>query len=59
MFWIDSSRIRVRAVVMLPAGRRFNKDFFTGTVLPSIFDDRALSRRQLKANGHILHLDKA
>jgi hypothetical protein len=34
---------------MLPAGQTFNKDFFAATVLPSIVDDRALSRPKLKA----------
>jgi hypothetical protein len=58
MSWIDSSRTRVRAVVVLPAGRSFNKDFFAGTLLPSIVDDKALSRRELKANGPFRHLDK-
>jgi hypothetical protein len=59
MFWIDFSTTYIGAVVMLPAGRSVNKDFFNGTVLPSIFDDRALSRPKLKASGTFLRLDNA
>jgi hypothetical protein len=44
---------------MLPAGQNFNKDFFAGTVLPSIVDDRALIFPKPKASGTVLHLDNA
>jgi hypothetical protein len=59
MFWIDFCRTGIRAVVMLPAWQCFNKDFFAGTVLPSIVGDRALSRPKLKVSGTFLHLDIA
>jgi hypothetical protein len=44
---------------MLPAWQCFNKDFFAGTVLPSIVGDRALSRPKLKISATFLHLDIA
>jgi hypothetical protein len=44
---------------MLPAGQSFNKNFFAGTVLPSIVQDRELSRPKLKASGTFLDLDNA
>jgi histone-lysine N-methyltransferase SETMAR len=59
MFWVDFSRTGIGAVVMLPAGQSFNKDFFTGTVLPAIVEDRAQNRPKMKANGTFLHLDNA
>jgi hypothetical protein len=59
MFWIDFSRTGIGVVMMLPAEQSFNKDFFDGMVLPSIVEDRALSRPKLKANGPFLHLDNA
>jgi hypothetical protein len=59
MFWIAFPRRDVGAVVMLPAGQCFNKDFFAGTVLPSIADDRVLSPPKLKANETFLYLDNA
>jgi hypothetical protein len=51
MFWIDSSRTGIGAVVMPPAGQSFNKDFFAGTVPVSAVDDEALSCPKLKASG--------
>jgi hypothetical protein len=57
MFWIDFSWTGIGVVVVLPAGQRFNKDFFAGAMLPNIVDDRALSRPKLKANGTFLDLD--
>jgi hypothetical protein len=41
MCWIDFSRTGIGAVVMLPGQQTFNKDFFAGTVLPHIVEDRA------------------
>jgi hypothetical protein len=59
MFWIALFRTGIGAVVMLLAGQSFNKDFFAGTMLPSIVDNRALSGPKLKASGTCLHLDNA
>jgi hypothetical protein len=59
MFWIDFSRTRIGAVGMLPVGQSFNKDFFDGTVLPSIVNDRAIGRPKWKASGTFFHLDNA
>jgi hypothetical protein len=59
MFWIDFSRSRIRLVVMLPAQQSFNKDFFAGTVLLPVAEDRQVTRPKLKAHGTFLHLDKA
>jgi hypothetical protein len=59
MFWIDFSRTRIGAVVMLPAQQSLNKDFFAGTVLPHVVEDRELTRPKLKAHGTSLHLDNA
>jgi hypothetical protein len=59
MFWIDFSWEGIGGVVMLAVVQSLNKDFFAGTVLPSIVDDRALSRPKLKASGIFLHLDNA
>jgi hypothetical protein len=59
MFWIDSSRTGIGAVAMLPAQQRFNKDFFAGTVLLHVVEDRVLTRPKLKAHGPFLHLDNA
>jgi hypothetical protein len=59
MFWIAFSRTGIGAVAMLPAGQSLNKDFFAGTMLPSIVDDRALSRPMLKASGTFLSLESA
>jgi histone-lysine N-methyltransferase SETMAR len=50
---------RIGAAAMLPAGQSLNKDFGAGTVLPSIVDDRALSRSKFQASGTLLHLDNA
>jgi hypothetical protein len=58
MFWIDSSRPGIGAVVMLFGGRTLNKDFFAGTVPPNIVDERTLSRPKLKASGTFLQIDK-
>jgi histone-lysine N-methyltransferase SETMAR len=55
----DFARTRIGAVVMLPAGQSFNKEFFAGTVLPRIVDDRALSRPQLETSGSFHDRDKA
>jgi histone-lysine N-methyltransferase SETMAR len=44
---------------MLPAGQSFNMDFFRGTVLPTIAEDRAQTRPKLKARRTFLHLDNA
>jgi hypothetical protein len=51
MFWIDFYRAGISAGVMLPVGQSFDKNFFAGTVLPSIVVDRALSRPKLKTSG--------
>jgi hypothetical protein len=51
VFGIDFSQTGIGAVVMLLARQRLNRDFFTGMVPPSIFDDRALSPPKLKASG--------
>jgi hypothetical protein len=59
MFWIDFSRTAIDAVVMLPSQESFNKDFFPGTVLPHVVEDRELTRPKLKAHGTFLHLDNA
>jgi hypothetical protein len=59
MFWIDFPRTGIGAVVMLPAQQSFNKDFFAGTVLLRVVEDRELTRPKLKAHGTFLHLDDA
>jgi hypothetical protein len=59
MYWINFSRTGSGAVATLPAGQSLNKDFFAGTVPPSIVDDRALSRPKIAASGAFLHLDEA
>jgi hypothetical protein len=59
LFWIDFSEIGIGAVIMMPAGQSFNKDFFAGTMLRSIDDNRALSPPKLKASGTFLHLRNA
>jgi histone-lysine N-methyltransferase SETMAR len=59
MFWIDFSRTGIGAVVMLPAQQSFNKDFFTGTVVLRLAEDREPTRPKLKAHGTFLHLDNA
>jgi hypothetical protein len=51
MFWIDFSRTGIGAVVMLPAQQSFNKNFFAGTVLLHVVEDRELTRPKLKAHG--------
>jgi histone-lysine N-methyltransferase SETMAR len=59
MFWIDFSRTGIGAVVMLPVGESFNAVFFADTVLPSVIEDRALTRPRLRARDIFLHLDNA
>jgi phenylpyruvate tautomerase PptA (4-oxalocrotonate tautomerase family) len=59
MFWTDFSRTGIGAVVVLPARQSFNKKFSSGTVLPSIVDNRTPSRPELRANRTFLHLDSA
>jgi histone-lysine N-methyltransferase SETMAR len=59
VFWIAFSRTGIGAVVTLPGWQSLNQDFFAGTVLPSIADDRMLRRLKLKASGTFLHLDSA
>jgi hypothetical protein len=59
MFWIDLSGTGIGVVVTLPAGQSFNKDSFSGTALPSIVDDRTLTRLKLKTSVAFLHLDNA
>jgi hypothetical protein len=57
MFWIDFSRTGIGAVVMLPVQQSFNKDFFAGTILLHVVEDRELTRPKLKAHGTFVHLD--
>jgi hypothetical protein len=45
--------------VILPAQQSFNKDFFAGTVLLHVVEDRELTRPKLTAHGTFLHLDNA
>jgi hypothetical protein len=48
MFWFNFPQMGIDAVVVLPAGQSFNKEFFAGKVLPNIVNDRALSRPTLE-----------
>jgi histone-lysine N-methyltransferase SETMAR len=59
MFWIEFSRTGIGAVRMPHAGQSLNKDFFTGTGLESVVDERALSRPKWKVSGTLLPLDSA
>jgi hypothetical protein len=59
MFFIEFSKVGLGAIVMLPPRQRVNRDFFGNTVLSSLIDDRALSRRKLKVRGMFLPLDNA
>jgi hypothetical protein len=44
---------------MLPAQQSFNKDFFPGTVLLHVVEDRERTRPKLKPHASFLHLDNA
>jgi hypothetical protein len=58
MFWIDFSRTGIGPVEMLPAQQSLNKDFFAGTVLLRVLEDRELARPNLKAHGTFSILTK-
>jgi hypothetical protein len=59
MFWIDFSTTGIRAGVMLYPGECFSTEFFSGKVLSSIAEDRALTCPKLTAGGTFLYDDKA
>jgi hypothetical protein len=56
MFWTDFFPTGIGAVDMLPAGQSFNMDFFIGTMLPSIAEDRAQTRPKMTARRTFLQL---
>jgi hypothetical protein len=53
------TRQRFVSIEALPETERFNSEFFTGTILPSLVRSVSLLRPKMQAQGYWLHIDSA